>query len=70
LTGPDRFEVGAMDPDDATNPAQQPSAEIIELVGVYHGSYVRRPGRASRTGRAGGVLRGPSPAPPRGGSGG
>ena len=62
LTGPNRFEVGAMDPDDATDPAQQPSAEIIELVGVYHGSYGRRPGRASRTGRAEGVLRGTQPS--------
>jgi hypothetical protein len=62
LTGPDRFEVGAIDPDDATDPAQQPSAEIIEFVGVYHGSYGRRPGRASRTGRAEGVLRGTQPS--------
>ena len=59
-TGPDRYEVGAMGPDDATDPTQRPSAEIIEPVGVYHGSYGRRPGRAPRTGRAGGVPRDPA----------
>jgi hypothetical protein len=52
--------VGAMGPDDATDPTQRPSAEMIEPVGVYHGSYGRRPGRAPRTGRAGGVPRDPA----------
>jgi hypothetical protein len=60
IDGPDRYEVGAMGPDDATDPTQRPSAEIIELVGVYHGSYGCRPGCAPRTGRAGGVPRDPA----------
>jgi hypothetical protein len=59
-TGPDRYEVGAMGPDDATDPTQRPSGEIIELVGVDHGSYGCRPGCAPRTGRAGGVPRDPA----------
>lgn len=49
-----------MGPDDATDATQRPSAEIIELVGVYHGSYGRGPGCAPRTGRAGGVPRDPA----------
>jgi hypothetical protein len=59
-TGPDRYEVRAMGPDDATDPTQRLSGEIIELVGVDHGSYGRRPGCAPRTGRAGGVPRDPA----------